>query len=198
MIAAAAGVAAAMGHHPSTPHGGALAGTVHGLMIALLLVLGWGFVIFAKARGISRPLIVPGLIAYAVSVFAHVGAATINGFVVPALAGSQIPLVNHDVFRLAWESNQALARLGVYLTGVAYLLWSIDLLRDRIFAVRSLGVLGLVAGGAPLALLGLGLLRMDVAGAFLIYVLHVAWAAMVGAMIWRGALGDRAEVEGAV
>ena len=198
MIASAVAVVAAMGHHPSSAHGGGLAGSVHGLMIALLLVLTWGFLTFAKGRGESRPLIVAGLIAYAVSVFAHVGAATINGFVVPALASPQTPPVSHDIFRLAWESNQALAKLGVYLTSAAYLLWSLELLRERSSGARITGLLGLVAGAVPMVLLAAGLVRMDVAGAFLIYAVHVAWAALVGAMMWRGAFDNRAAVEGAV
>ena len=82
----AVGVVGAMAHHPSGAHPGALGGIVHGAMIALSLLLAWGFAHFAIGRGASRPLIVGGLLAYAVSLFGNIGAATINGFVVPALA----------------------------------------------------------------------------------------------------------------
>ncbi len=188
MIAASLGVVIAMGHHPSGLHGGAPAGMVHGGLIALLLLLTWGFLMFATDRGAARPLIAAGLIAYAVSLFAHIGAGTINGFVVPALANPEAPPISHDIFRLAWQSNQALAQLGVYMTGAAYVLWSSDLLRDRSKAARLMGALGVVAGAVPVVLLASGTLRMDVSGAFLIYGMHVAWAGLVGLMLWRGAL----------
>jgi hypothetical protein len=109
LIAAAAGTVLAMGHHPSGAHGGGgLAGLVHGAMIALLGVLAFGFARFCQRRGLDRPLILAGLSAYLASFLAHLGAATINGFVVPALAGG--PPISHDVLRFAWHSNQALAK----------------------------------------------------------------------------------------
>ena len=188
MIAASLGVVVAMGHHPSGAHGGPLGWIVHGGMIALLSLLAWGFLMFCVERGAARPLIVAGMIAYSVSLFAHIGAATINGFVVPALGNPAAPPVSHDLFRLAWHANQALAKLGVYMTGAAYVLWSIDLLRDPSRPARLTGALGLVAGAVPAVLLAIGALQMDVAGAFAIYAAHVAWSALVGLMMWRGLL----------
>lgn len=191
MIAAALGVVVAMSYHPSGIHGGPLGGMVHGGMIGLLSILTWCFIMFCIDRGAGRPLICAGLIAYAISLFAHIGAATINGFVVPALASPAAPPVDHDLFRLAWHSNQALAKLGVYMTGAAYVLWSIDLLQDDSKAAKIVGALGLAAGGAPAVLLASGALRMDVAGAFVIYAAHMGWSAMVGLMMFRGALQPR-------
>jgi hypothetical protein len=187
MVIAAFGVIIGMAHHPSGPHGGALAGMVHGAMILLLLILAWGFAMFAIERGASRSLVVAGLIAYSASLFAHIGAATINGLVVPSLANPDGPPLGHDIFRFAWESNQALAKLGVYLTGAAYLFWSIDLLLDRSITARVAGLLGILTGTLPAASLALDLLRMDVSGAFLVYAVHVAWAASIGLLIWSGA-----------
>ena len=187
LIAGAAGTVLAMAHHPS--HADApLGGLVHGAMIALLGALAFGFLRFAIARGPARPAILAGLIAYAASLFAHLGAATINGFVVPALAarGAAGEPVAHDLFVLAWEANQALARLGVAATGAAYLFWSADLLRRPGGWARLIGALGLIAGAVPAILLLGGWLRMDVAGAFLVYAAHAAWAAAVGLYLWRG------------
>ena len=189
MIAASLGVVVAMGHHPSGAHGGPLGWVVHGGMIILLSLLTWGFVLFCVDRGAARPLIVAGLLAYAISLFAHIGAATINGFVVPALANPAAPPVSHDLFRMAWYTNQALAQLGVYATGAAYVLWSIDLLRDSSQGAKLAGGLGLLAGVVPAVLLATGVVRLDVAGAFVIYAAHVAWAALIGLLMWRGMLG---------
>lgn len=186
MIAAAVGILLAMGHHPSGPHSGPLGGIVHGAMIGLLTVVAWGFVTFCIERGAARPLISAGLIAYAIRLFAHIGAATINGFVVPALANASGPPVDHDLFRMAWFANQALAKLGVYMTGAAYVLWSLDLVRGQSKWEKATGALGLAAGAVPAMLLASGVLRMDVAGAFLVYAAHVGWAALVGLMMMHG------------
>ncbi len=184
LVAAAAGTLFAMGHHPSGAHGGGgLAGAVHAAMILLLAAATFGFAHFARRRGLDRPAMLAGLVAYGVALAGHVGAATTNGFVVPALAARGG--VGHDIFLFAWEANQALARLGVFATGAAYLLWSADLLRDRGTALL-LGLAGLAAGAIPSALLLAGAIRMDVAGAFVVYALQVGWAALVGIALIRG------------
>jgi hypothetical protein len=184
LIVAALGTVLAMAHHPNGMHGGGLGGLIHGAMIALLGVLSFGFARFAQRRGIERPLILAGGIAYAVTLFAHVGAATINGFVVPALASGEPP-VSHDLFRLAWHSNQALAKLGVVATGIAYLAWGADLARDG--RARLIGLAGIIAGVVPAALLAAGVIAMDVTGAFIAYAAHALWAVLLGATMWRGA-----------
>jgi hypothetical protein len=186
-LAAAALVSVvAMGHHATSAHGGGgLNGLVHGVMIVLVALLAYGFAHFARGRGLDRPSVLAGLVAYGISVFAHVGAATINGFVVPALAARGS--VSHDLFLFAWETNQALAGLGVYATGAAFILWSIDLIRREAGLLRLVGLAGLAAGAVPAALLAGGVIRMDVSGAMLVYAVHAAWAALVGMSLMRGA-----------
>jgi hypothetical protein len=191
LVLAALGIVVAMSHHPSGAHSGALGGIVHGAMIGLLMLMSWGFLHFAIGRGASRPLILGGLLAYGVSLFAHIGAATINGFVVPALADPTAPPVSHDIFLLAWQSNQALAKLGATMTGLAYVLWSIDLIAERRRELTLVGLLGLAAGSVPAALLAFGLIRMDVAGAGTVYAIHVAWAMLVGIMLLLGRFVER-------
>ena len=85
------------------------------------------------------------------------------------------------------EANQALARIGVYATGAAFLLWSLDLMRDLTLWLRLVGVAGLAAGLVPAALLATAAIRMNVGGAMLVYAVHVAWAASVGLMLIRSA-----------
>ena len=186
LVAAAAGSVFAMAHHPVGGHGGALGPIVHGAMIVLLAVTTFGFAWFAVRRGLDRPAILAGLVAYAIALLGHVGAATINGFAVPALAARQV--TDHGLFLLAWELNQALAKLGVFATGAAFILWSIDFLRRAGLEAKAIGALGLLAGAVPAGLLAAGLLRMDVAGAFIVYAAHASWAALVGWHLWRGRL----------
>jgi len=192
MVAAAAGVVIAMGHHPSGAHGGGLAGFVHGAMIVLLATLTFGFLHLARRRGLDRPAVLAGLVAYGIGLVGHVSAATINGFAVPALAARGG--AGHDLFLLAWELNQALAKLGVYATAASYLCWSADFIADKRTAPRLLGLAGLAAGAVPAVLLAAGAIRMDVAGALVVYAAQVGWAALVGLYLLRyGALAHRPE-----
>ena len=186
MVAAAVLVVLAMAHHPTSAHAGAIGGMVHGTMIVLATGLAFGFAHFSIRRGLDRPAILAGLTAYGVSLFAHLGAATINGFAVPALAAR--PGIGHDLFQFAWELNQALAGLGVFATGAAFVLWSIDFLGRPGAEARTIGLTGLVAGLLPGALLAAGIIRMDVAGAMIVYAIHAAWAALVGVHLLRGRL----------
>lgn len=185
LLVAAAGTVAAMAHHPSGPGAGSLAVIVHAAMIGFIALIAFGFAAFAAARGAARPTILAGAICYAIALFGHVGAATVNGFVVPALAARDAA-IGHDILLFAWEANQALARIGVIATGLAFILWSIDFLRRRGIETRLIGAVGLLAGAVPAALLLTGLVAMNVAGASLIYALQAAWTALVGLHLVRG------------
>ena len=178
----------AMAHHPDHVDPGGLVGIVHGAMIVLMSVIAFGFAHFALRRGLGRPAILAGLIAYFIGLVADLGAGTTNGFIVPALAARGADLSGHDVFLLAWEANQALARLGVFATAAAFTFWSIDFLRRAGLEPKAIGGLGLLAGLAPAILLATGATDMHVAGAFMAYAAFAAWGAIVGMHLLRGKL----------
>lgn len=180
LVTGAVATVAAMAHHPASADAAMLGGLVHGAMLLLLALTAYGFAHFAIARGAARPPVLAGCIFYATGAFANVGAATINGFVVPALAERGAGAVGRDIFVLAWEANQALAVLGVVATGAAFLLWSADLLRRGGARERAIGILGVAAGALPVAMLAAGAIRMDVTGALLVYAINAAWAALIG------------------
>ena len=183
---AAAATVLAMAHHPTGPHGGDGGGDfIHGAMIVLLAVMAFGFFHFALRRGFSRPVILAGAVADGFSLVANFGAATINGFVVPALAARGPEAVGHDTFLLAWYANQALARLGVYATGAAYVLWSIDFLRRDGLMNRAIGAVGVVAGAVPATLLLSGQAAMELRVAFPVYSAHAVWAILVALQMLR-------------
>lgn len=187
LVAASIGTVLAMAHHPTGAHGGGLGAIVHGAMILFLALMLFGFAGMTLWRGATKPLMVAGAIAYAISLIGHLTAGMINGFVVPAIAARGVGPVSHDSFVLAWETNQAFARLGVLATSAAYVLWSIDLLTDGDRRLKTISLIGLVAGLAPAALLVGGAIRMNVAGAFLSYAIQAAWAALVGFAMIRTA-----------
>ena len=172
-----------MSHHP-THLGSGLVEFVHGAMIVLAALATYGLAHMALRRGIGRPAQLMGLIAWGITLFATIGAATIDGFLIPALAAH--PGTAHDAFVLAWELNQAFARLGVAATGAALLLWSYGFLAHRSWAARLVGGFGVLLGAAPVALLALGSVRMNVAGALLVYSGHALWMAMLGLYLWSG------------
>lgn len=171
-----------MAHHPTNAGQVALANLVHGALMILLLFVFTGFARFAARLGLARFWVLTGMIFYGAAACGNLLAATINGFAVPALAARE-PALSKDIFRLAWELNQALAYAAVYAVSVAFILWGADLIsRKRAFA----GLAGLAAGGVPAALLTTGALDMHVAGAFAVYALQAAFGLIIGILMMRG------------
>ena len=179
-----------MAHHPSDSHQMVLGQLVHGAMIAIVGLTALGLVQFARVLGLDRLTVLAGLIAYAIALFADIGAATINGFVVTNLVAHGVE--DHAIFAFAWEANQALARLGVVATGTAFFLWSIGLVTRGAWMGRALGALGILAGAVPMVLLGTGMMRMNLHGAIPIYAGQALWMALAGLYLWSGKLGAQA------
>jgi hypothetical protein len=183
LIGAAAGSMLAMSHHPTSLAAGAMIGIVHGAMILFVAMLAFGFTHVARLRGLERPAVLAGLVAYGIGAFANAAAATLPGFVAPALAAHQ-PGAGHELFDLIWAMNQALAKLGVVATGAAYALWALDLWRRS----KAVALLGLLAGGVPALLLVGGWIGMHLHAAILVYAAQVLWAALIGWLLLRGGL----------
>jgi hypothetical protein len=177
-----------MAHHPTHVDPNGFVGLVHGAMIVLMSVIAFGFAHTALRRGLARPAILAGLIAYFIGLVADLGAGTTNGFIVPALAAHGAALSGRDVFLLAWEANQALARLGVFATAAAFTFWSIDFLRRPGIEPKAIGAFGLLAALVPATLLATGATDMHVAGALAAYAAFAAWGVVVGVHLFRGKL----------
>ena len=150
--------------------------------MVLVLVMLAGYVRFSQRRGLDRFVIVLAVSFYGASVVGNILAATINGFVAPSLAFQG---ASQEVLRLCWALNQSLAYSAVYAMGVAFTLWGADLLTAR-GAARVLGALGVAGGLATVAMLGFGVVEMNVAGAFVVYAVQAAFGVLVGAALVRG------------
>jgi hypothetical protein len=185
LIGAAAASMLAMAHHPTSLRAGAMIAIVHGAMILFAGMMMFGFTHVARRRGLDRPAVLAGLVAYGIGIAATVGAATVNGFAAPALAAHG---ASHDAFDTLWFLNQALARLGVVATGAAYALWALDLWRRW----KAVALLGLLAGGVPALLLLGGWIDMHLGWAMLVYPAQVSWAALIGWLLLRGRLAPEA------
>jgi hypothetical protein len=190
LVLGAALTVLAMAHHPTHLHPGpnGLNQLVHAVMIGLCGVMAFGFAHLALRRGLAHPTVLGGLVAYLIGLFGNVGAATINGFAVPALAARGKDAIGAGPFLLAWELNQALAGLAVFAVGAAFLLWSLGMIKRRDLAVRAVGVLGIAAGVVPAVLLATAAVSMNVAGAMLVYGLQAGWTVLAGFLLLSGRL----------
>jgi hypothetical protein len=193
---------AAMAHHPSVhAHDlatvlvqlqalSAVSAWVHGVLIALVLTVFFALTEFAWQRGITRPAIKAGLIAYAAGVVAMMGAALVDGFVTPGVAtlGTGVSAtdlqVTAQLLRLCILFNQALAHLGAVAMSVGITAWSLDLVRGA-GAERALGVFGVAIGLGCAAALIAGVVQLDVHGMMLVLVLQAAWTIGVGVLLLR-------------
>ncbi len=112
-------------------------------------------------------------------------AGTINGFVVPALWDYPEGAIAPGVGELAWELNQALARLGAIATGLGIALFGLALWRA---GWRWIGGAGLLMGIVPAALLLTGVSNMRFEGAILTYVTQLLWLVALGVALARARL----------
>jgi len=194
VLAASASLAVfTMFHHPSGhDHGhGVINQIVHGGMIGFLVAWWFGLAWLVARWPFPSALPLAGLAVFSVSTVVHVISATINGFVVPALASHGPDVPGHDVFLLCWEMNQAFARLGVVATGAAFALFGLYLLSRRGWFSRIAGIAGLCSAAIPIAILLCAQWRMDVPTALAIYALHAGWLALIGVGFVTGRLTDR-------
>jgi hypothetical protein len=188
LIGAAAASMFAMAHHPASLHGGALIGIVHGAMILFTGMMMFGFAQLSRRLGLERPAVLAGLVAFAIGAIAEVGAATVNGFAMPALAAHG---ASHEAIDTLWFLNQALAGLGVAAIGAAYTLWSLALWRRH----KVVAALGVVAGAGPALLLLGGWINMHLHWAILVYAALALWAALAGWLLLGGRLDPQADTD---
>jgi len=182
-------VVIAMFFHPTgIPQSGSIPDLVHGGMIAFIALLFASMAYVSIRGGLTHPLLLFGLISYGISSIANIGAAMINGFVVPALVRQSTGAIDPDVFALSWEANQALANLAVYATGIAYIFWATNMITKSGADRKVVALFGFLAGVLPIYLLVFGVVQMDMTGATLIYGLHMSWILFVGIQLQRGRL----------
>lgn len=156
-------------HHPTSGHhqvsgliadmmrSAAVDRLVHGTMIVLVGALLYGLTVFSLRRGLRDEPVLAALIAYALGVIALIGAALVDGFVIPLIAAAyaadpaQSPAQAVALFRLCFAAIQAATDLGLVAQSVAIVLWSVGLVRSA-GAARIVGILGVAALYPPIAL----------------------------------------------
>jgi hypothetical protein len=180
LLASAVLFIALIGHHPTFASGPALIRLMHGAILAAMLVQMIGFLFFARWMGGGWTQ--AGMLAFVLAVVAGGGAGLINGFVVPAMMEGQAAIANRAPFDLLWAANQVLATAGIWLTCVAFAIWSSVLIRRK---WPVIGALGLVAAALPVAALASGMANMHLSGAMALYSVQAGWAVVLGGALLR-------------
>ncbi len=191
-------MAALMAQHPSLgPHGttaellaeatrtAAASEFVHAGMLVAMAALLFGFLGLAQQLGPQRASVRLGVLAYAIGAIASGGAAVLNGFAFPEMAG-------HFADRTASEMEVAATVLtyGHFvshtLAGIGLLAWSAALIAWSAAIVGSGGawkwiaIFGFVIGAGPAAMFLGGHLRLDVHGFGLFVFGQALWSLAVG------------------
>lgn len=182
LLAVSALLAAGLMHyHPHGDDGARMIRGVHGGLLALIVVQPVVLGLLARAMG-WRILPAMALGFFTFGTLGALLAGLINGFVVPAIWEYPEGEIGSGVTQLAWEMNQAAATagavgagLGIALFGAA--LWQTDW--------KVTGVLGLLAGAVPAALLVTGVTDMHFYGALWTYIAQLSWLVWLGVALYR-------------
>lgn len=118
---------------------------VHGLVILITLLLTTGFSGFAWRLGVAHPLVMAGWLSLVFGAVALMGAALIDGFVVPDVA-ARGGAGAYDLLAFCGTWLQADTRLGFVLNALSAVFFGHALLHHRGGALW-IGLLGIGVGG---------------------------------------------------
>lgn len=166
---------------------------VHGSMILFIGVLVYGFFYLTVRLGGTTPWALAAFIAYALGAIGMVGAASIDGFVVPDLVAryqdqpaEQLQTMRH-LLGLCLVMIRAWARLGVITMSLAYVFWSVALLA-RPGGIRIVGAIGCITGASLVIAALCGILPMTMHGMLVLGVAQTVWSVAIGILLMRGRL----------
>lgn len=165
-----------MHYHPHGDDSAHMMRGVHGGL--LLLIVAQSAMLGILAAKLGWRLLTA--LAFAYFVAGTTGASLagiINGFAVPALDAYPAGEVAQGVGALAWELNQAAAKLGAIAAGIGIALYSVALWQ---VGHRVIGSAGLLVGGATALLQATGVLDMRFYGAISTYVAQLLWITALG------------------
>lgn len=169
-------------------------GWVHGILMALYVVLVSGYLGFSRHLGLHKPLISLAMLAYGFGAVAMMGAAVINGFAL-GLFAERYTHIRPDQLNAVAASINAMgsisgtwAGVGAVASSMAILLWSVELLQLR-GAWRATGAIGIGIGAITSIMLMSGTLILDVHGFLLLVLSQSIWTIAIGFQLLRGMLG---------
>lgn len=165
-------------------------GWVHGILMALYLVLVSGFAGFSRSLGADKPLVSLAMVAFAGGAVAMIGAAVINGFAL-GLFAERYAAIRPEQYISVTASINALGSLsgtwagvGAVASSAAILLWSIELLKLH-NVWRAIALAGIAIGATSFVMLVTGKLILNVHGFLLLVLSQSIWIVAVGVQLVR-------------
>lgn len=160
---------------------------VHGAMIGAEVLLLYALAAHAVRRGLERPAVLAGLVAYGVGAIAMIPPPIIDGFVIPDLAlraqsDAEMRAVLAPLIAFAFGMAIAFAKLASALISAGVVFFSIDLLHER-GAARWVGGLGVAIGVAAGAAVVSGVVALDARGMTAIVIAWSVWYAALGVLL---------------
>ncbi len=196
---------AAVAHHPSLHHAASSADVlaqivrlsavdeaVHTVVIVAACGLLFGLAAFAARRGLRNGAVLAGLVAYAIGTVFAIGAALVDGFLIPAIAAryATAPPARIDtalqLLTVCAMTIQIATKTWLLATSFAVLTWSAELIRHGRM-LRAIGAVGVVATAALLVVLAFTA-NLSPHSLGLVVVLQTIWYVAVGALMIRGEL----------
>ena len=162
---------------------------VHALALIATPVVFLGLLGLARRLGPSD-LTTAALVGYGFGGVAIMSAAVASGFVATGVferilsAGAESRNVYHALAEYTGLVNQGFAKVYVFASSVAILLWSTAVLRSGRMT-RSAGVAGLVVGAGVLVAFVSGQVSLDVHGFGLITFAQSGWLIWLGILMCR-------------
>jgi hypothetical protein len=163
---------------------------VHSLALACIPVIFLGVWGMTRRIGGADRLAWAGLVLYALASIAVMNAAVCDGLMAPTLMRKIVAATPET--RETWQTlmnfnfqmNQAFARVYAVGSSLAVLLWSIAILRNRIFG-KGIGVYGCILGLVTVGGIFSGLLTPDRHGFGLLIFGQAIWFFLVAGEMWR-------------
>jgi hypothetical protein len=131
-----------------------------------------------------------GVVTFGFACVAILIAATVSGFIVPAILrhmvrdGAATVPQYHLIVDAIFQFNQAFARIYSVASSAAIALWSVSALRNGGMA-RGIALYGCVVAALLAAGIVVGHLRLDVHGMAVVVLGHAIWFTLTGAQLCR-------------
>ncbi len=199
LVAGAIAGVITMSLHPSGHHGilsqhememlALMTRAVHGLGIASLPLLFLGAMVLTRRLACPSRVPIAALVIYGFAAVAIMIAASMSGFVAPAVirqlvAGDPLTDARRLFLEYTFNINQAFASVYVVASCAAIMLWSTAILKGRQLAA-GLGIYGIVLGLAIVAALFSGKLALDVHGFGVVTFTQSIWFIVAGILLLR-------------
>jgi len=194
-------------HHPSTQSSGIgealseisseghLSAWVHGMLILVMVGIWFGGYGLTGRLGCKRAWPLLGLMLFSLGTLGYILAAMVSGFIVPQIGAQYADAAPEAVeqaralLSLSGIINQAFANAGLVGSSAGILCWSLALV-VRPGIVRIAGLIGILAGAVPIAMLLTGHLVLHLTGMTLVVVADSIWYLFTGALMVWGPLRD--------